>query len=132
MRLYVDNGVIKLNNKSWKTIRILNDELTQVYELKLENNNIVINESNRPERNKEYTDESTGVNYFLAIRDREPDDTEYEPILYLDSFDCVDLCDITHENNDLLKSINMLLENMTLDNESEDQLEVTENGWKLI
>jgi len=132
MRLYVDNGVIKLNNKSWRTIRILNDELTQVYELKLRNSNIVIIESNRPEKNTDYVDVSTGIKYFLAIRDKNVDDAVYDPTLYLDSFDCIDLCDITHENNDLLKGINLLLENMTIENGTEGQLEVTENGWKLI
>jgi len=132
MALYVENGIIKNNDKRWKTYRILNDELTQVYKLKKDNDdNLYLEETSKTEKNDELEDIATGVNYFFAIRDGDPDDNIYEATLYLDTFDCVDMCETIHKNSDDLAEIKSILVDMNLEN-SMEQLEVTTNGWKLI
>jgi len=93
MAIYVADGVIKQDNKTWYRHRILNDELTQVYEITLSATNVLgLKAINRPERTKLLIDKVTGIRYFLAIVDRYPNDSIYEPILYLDSSDCPDTC----------------------------------------
>ncbi len=133
MALYVENGVIRNNNKRWKRYRILSDEIDRVYEIKLDNDdNLYLEEVDKPEKNDPLEDTLTGINYFFAIRDRDTEDTIYEPILYLDSYECTDMCETIHSTNEIIKELQIIIVNMELNNGNEDQLEVTSNGWKLI
>jgi len=133
MALYVINGILKNNTKRWKKYRVLNDEADAVFEVKKDSNDkLYIEEINKPEKNSVLVDEATGIRYFLAVKDSDPEDTVYDAILYLDSNDCVDMCEVIHENNLLIKELQSSIAEIGIDIDNISGDEETENGWKLI
>jgi len=132
MALAITNGIIINNNKRWRTIRVLNDEIDLVFEITQDANGYFITTLvDRPEKNPVIIDSGTGIRYFLAIKDAYPENVSYEPLLYLDSNDCVDMCEMLSDNNNLLKDLQTSLTELTLD-VSEITVEETSNGWKII
>jgi len=131
MALAIRNNELYNNNKKWKTYRVLNDELNKVYKILIDDDDaLYIKETNRPEKNDPIIDDVTGLRYFIAIKNINDEDDVYDAMLYLDSYDCVDMCETTKNNNDLLNEIKVMIENKTLNDDIE--LEITQNGWKII
>jgi hypothetical protein len=118
MALYVEDGVLKNNEDIWKEYRVLNDELDTVYEISVDEDEFILTEILRPEKNDILIDINNNKKYFLAIRE------ESESVLYLQDFEF----NIHDEINDIKVTVSNIEINSGT-NESEDY---TENGWRLI
>ena len=128
MALAIRNGELYNNDDRWKTYRVLNDELETVYEINIDDNdNLYLEETNRPEDNDPIIDEVTGATYFVAIRDLNSEDDAYDAIIYIDTNDCIELCDLVKDTNNKVNEILVRIGEMETQTE-----EFTSNGWKLI
>jgi len=68
MALAIKDFVLYDDDDEWKDYYVLNSEVTQVYLISLDENGIIkIEESDEAENNPIFTDESTGIRYYLTI-----------------------------------------------------------------